>query len=140
MLNPELKAELKPGLRLAVFSIKKNSRGDAIWVRVGNAWVNKDLSLNVYLDVLPMHGTLHLRETPDTRKEMADLAAIEAASAPVDDRAMLAAATAQQNYRATLAAERAAMTAHASPRPLLPEPASPRSLLSAEPYGTEVHQ
>lgn len=49
------------GVRYAVFSIKKNRNGST-WVRAGSAWVNRDGSMNVYLDVLPLDGTLHVRE------------------------------------------------------------------------------
>ena len=31
------------------------------WVRIGGAWTNKDGSLNVILDALPLNGTLHIR-------------------------------------------------------------------------------
>jgi hypothetical protein len=49
---------------LAVFSIRE-ARGGSIWVRAGTAFVNKDGSLNVKLDVLPLDGRLHVRETPE---------------------------------------------------------------------------
>lgn len=51
----------KPGERLVVFSIKPSAEGGSVWVRAGSAWVNRDGSLNVYLDVLPLDGKLHLR-------------------------------------------------------------------------------
>ena len=51
------------GKRLAVFSIRENSKtGNATWVRAGTAFVNKDLSLNILLDCLPLDGKLHVRE------------------------------------------------------------------------------
>lgn len=59
---------LSPGKRLAVFSIRENSKGVSIWVRAGNASVNKDGSLNVYLDVLPIDGRLHVREAGEKRE------------------------------------------------------------------------
>jgi hypothetical protein len=49
------------GQRFAVFSIRE-SNGKSIWVRAGSAWRNNDGSLNVYLDVLPLDGKLHIRE------------------------------------------------------------------------------
>ena len=55
--------------RLAVFSIRKKS-GGSIWVRAGSAFVNRDGSLNLYLDVLPLDGTLHVRE-PGEKRDMA---------------------------------------------------------------------
>lgn len=36
--------------------------GKSVWVRAGSAWENRDGSMNVYLDVLPLDGMLHLRE------------------------------------------------------------------------------
>lgn len=36
-------------------------------MRAGSAFVNKDGSLNVLLDVLPLDGKLHVREAGDKR-------------------------------------------------------------------------
>ncbi len=59
---------LVPGKRLTVFSLKKNERsGATVWVRAGNAYVNKDGSMNIWLDVLPLNGTLHIRETQEKK-------------------------------------------------------------------------
>jgi hypothetical protein len=59
---------LVPGKRLAVFSIRKMERGDgSVWVRAGSAFVNKDGSMNVLLDVLPLDGKLHVREAGEKR-------------------------------------------------------------------------
>jgi hypothetical protein len=52
---------LTAGKRLAVFSIREN-KGGSVWVRAGSAFVNRDGSLNVLLDVLPLDGRLHVRE------------------------------------------------------------------------------
>ncbi|MBI3181311.1 MAG: hypothetical protein HYZ28_04130 [Myxococcales bacterium] len=57
---------LEKGKKLAVFSIRKLD-GGSVWTRAGSAWVNKDGSLNVYLDVLPMDGKLHVREPGEKR-------------------------------------------------------------------------
>lgn len=57
------------GKRYTVFSIRKAERGDAsVWTRAGNAFLNKDGSLNLYLDVLPMSGVLHVREAVEERR------------------------------------------------------------------------
>jgi hypothetical protein len=53
--------------KLAVFSIR-NIQGGHIWVRAGSAFVNRDGSMNVHLDVLPLDGKLHVRE-PGERKD-----------------------------------------------------------------------
>jgi hypothetical protein len=57
---------LVAGKRLAVFSIRE-SKGGSIWVRAGSAFVNKDGSMNVLLDVLPLDGKLHVREAGEKR-------------------------------------------------------------------------
>ncbi len=62
---------LVPGRRLAVFSIrdlrKDGKEGPVIWVRAGHAFVNRDGSMNVTLDVLPIDGKLHVREAGEKR-------------------------------------------------------------------------
>ena len=57
---------LMAGKRLAVFSIREG-KGGSIWVRAGSAFVNKDGSLNLLLDVLPLDGKLHVREAAEKR-------------------------------------------------------------------------
>lgn len=64
---------LVSGKRLAVFSIREG-RGGSIWVRAGSAFVNKDGSLNVLLDVLPLDGRLHVREAAEKREGAAGAA------------------------------------------------------------------
>lgn len=55
---------MKQGIRLAVYSIKESSLkgGSSQWIKAGSAYLNRDDSLNVYLDVLPLDGKLHIRE------------------------------------------------------------------------------
>ncbi|MCU0695101.1 MAG: hypothetical protein SFW67_24660 [Myxococcaceae bacterium] len=50
--------------RLTVFSIREGRNG-SIWVRAGKATLNGDGSLSLELDVLPLDGKLHVRETPE---------------------------------------------------------------------------
>lgn len=55
------------GKRYSVFSIKETKGKDgapsgSVWVRAGSAWINRDGSMNIYLDVLPLDGKLHVRE------------------------------------------------------------------------------
>jgi hypothetical protein len=57
---------LTAGKRLAVFSIREG-KGGSVWVRAGSAFVNRDGSLNVLLDVLPLDGKLHVREAGEKR-------------------------------------------------------------------------
>ena len=57
---------MEVGKRYTVFSVnnRSGSTGKAsVWIKAGIAFVNKDGSLNVYLDVLPLDGKLHIRET-----------------------------------------------------------------------------
>jgi hypothetical protein len=41
---------------------KEGTRKEDFWVRVGVAFENKDGSLNVKLNALPVNGTLHIRD------------------------------------------------------------------------------
>ena len=61
--------------RLQVFSIKEIREGTEtkkLWLKAGSAWVNRDGSINVYLDVLPLDGKLHIREARDEKTEAAN--------------------------------------------------------------------
>jgi hypothetical protein len=62
------------GKRLAVFSIREG-KGGTVWVRAGSAFVNKDGSLNVLLDVLPLDGKLHVREAGERHQPASEAAA-----------------------------------------------------------------
>lgn len=62
---------LGQGKRLQVFSIKEEKDGNekrTTWVKAGHAWVNRDGSMNVYLDVLPLDGKLHVREAVEEKR------------------------------------------------------------------------
>jgi hypothetical protein len=54
---------LVPGKRYAVFAIRTTKNGQTIWVRAGVAFVQPDDSMNLTLDVLPLDGQLHIRES-----------------------------------------------------------------------------
>ena len=45
-----------------VFTIVKKEGKDNYWLNVGMAFVNKDGSLNVLLNALPVNGELHIRD------------------------------------------------------------------------------
>lgn len=53
--------------RKEVFHIVEREGHDPIWARIGIAFVNRDESLNLYLDMLPINGRLHVRD-PRPRK------------------------------------------------------------------------
>ena len=47
----------------AVYTIIENTgNGEDYWQRVGSAWTNKDGSINLSLNALPLNGKLHIRE------------------------------------------------------------------------------
>ncbi len=49
--------------RKAVFTVRQRGEGQkAFWCRVGSAFVNKDGSLSILLDALPLDGKLVVRE------------------------------------------------------------------------------
>src|SRR5450432_4219488 len=58
---------LVPGKRYSVFSIRTTKKHETIWIRAGFAYVKPDDSMNITLDVLPMDGQLHVRETGEKR-------------------------------------------------------------------------
>lgn len=69
---------LVTGKRYQVFSIKETQGGKdgkertTVWVKAGSAWINRDGSMNVYLDVLPLDGRLHVREYAEKRDASGD--------------------------------------------------------------------
>jgi len=59
-----------PSRRLVVYTIiEKPGIEKGYWARIGNAWVNRDQSINIQLDALPVNGKLHVRE-PKERPEV----------------------------------------------------------------------
>jgi hypothetical protein len=59
----------------AVYTIVENlnkggGKGDKkYWIRVGVAFLNRDGSLNVRLDAMPVNGTLHIRDQPSAEEQ-----------------------------------------------------------------------
>ena len=49
-----------------VFVISDEKEGRSRWVKVGAAFVNRDGSINAYLDALPLDGKLHIRDRRTT--------------------------------------------------------------------------
>lgn len=39
------------------------------WVKVGVAFINRDQSLNIHLDALPVNGLLQVRDRPKEKKK-----------------------------------------------------------------------
>jgi hypothetical protein len=46
----------------AVFTVVERSPGKSHWTRVGVGFVNRDGSMNLKLDAIPVNGTLQVRE------------------------------------------------------------------------------
>ena len=54
-------------VKKAVFTVTE--RGDrSYWTRIGAAFTNKDGSLTVRLDAVPVNGTLQIRDEDPTRR------------------------------------------------------------------------
>lgn len=61
-----------------VYTIIERGRGRRVWLRVGVAFVNRDQSLNVRLDAVPISGQLHIREAPPPGSRESDPSALGA--------------------------------------------------------------
>jgi hypothetical protein len=51
----------------AIYESKNDGRDRARWVRVGVAFPNRDGSLNVLLDALPLSGRLQIRDRVESQ-------------------------------------------------------------------------
>jgi hypothetical protein len=55
---------------LAVYTVVEKPGSDRnYWTRVGAAWINRDQSINVTLDALPVNGKLHIREAVERARD-----------------------------------------------------------------------
>jgi hypothetical protein len=54
--------------------IEKNGK-TLYWLRLGTAFINKDNSINVYLDAMPMNSKLHLRDWDEKDERRTDASA-----------------------------------------------------------------
>ncbi len=52
-----------------VYTIVNNGNEKSYWIRIGVAFVNKDGSLNVKLNALPVNGSLHIRDKSERDEE-----------------------------------------------------------------------
>jgi hypothetical protein len=56
--------------RLIAYTVVEWGEGKSYWLRVGNAFENRDGSLNVYLDAIPVNGRLQIRQyAPDDERD-----------------------------------------------------------------------
>ncbi|MFO0604440.1 MAG: hypothetical protein U0324_14750 [Polyangiales bacterium] len=52
----------------SVYAITEREGRASIWTRIGGAWNNKDGSITVRLDALPVSGILQVRDVEDRRE------------------------------------------------------------------------
>lgn len=64
MSNKGTKNDTKRAKNLAVYTIVASGSKDTkdFWQRIGSAFLNKDGSMSVLLNALPVNGKLHIRE------------------------------------------------------------------------------
>lgn len=57
-----------------VYTVVDRGQGKSIWVRVGTGFTNRDGSLNLRLDAIPVNGMLQVREwdSGDRRSDALD--------------------------------------------------------------------
>ena len=48
---------------------EREGQDSAFWSKIGVAFVNRDDSLNVILDAIPLTGKIHIRERSTTNKK-----------------------------------------------------------------------
>lgn len=59
----------------AAYNIIERAGGKRIWSRIGTAFKNRDGSMNIFLDSLPLGGKLQIREDDrETQRERGSLA------------------------------------------------------------------
>ena len=49
-------------VKIAYTVVEREKDGREFWVRIGAAFVNRDGSLHVRLDAMPVNGKLHIRD------------------------------------------------------------------------------
>ena len=59
----------RPTHKIVYTIIEREDPDPNIWRRAGTAFVNKDGSLNVYLDSLPLNGQLHIRDPREDKRD-----------------------------------------------------------------------
>jgi hypothetical protein len=70
----------------AVYTIiERGGEKRSLWLRIGTARVNKDLSLNVKLDAMPTNGMIHIRDYEPPAERLARLSATPSPSFSAGD-------------------------------------------------------
>lgn len=62
------------GLKL-VYAIVNRQNARTVWIRVGTGWSNRDGSMNLQLDAIPMTGVLQVRDMFPAREAGYELVA-----------------------------------------------------------------
>lgn len=65
-MHNEMQAPVVNRQTKSVFTIIERPNGKNYWARIGAGWVNRDGSISIRLDALPVNGTLQVRD-PDER-------------------------------------------------------------------------
>jgi hypothetical protein len=63
--NPNASARPLPR---PVYTIIEREGARSIWTRIGGAWTNKDGSVTIRLDALPVNGILQVRDADERRE------------------------------------------------------------------------
>jgi len=74
--------------RLAVYNIiERRGMKKSLWSRIGSAFINRDGSINVFLDSFPVDGKLQVREIRDEDRPATERASVAASPAPIEAEA-----------------------------------------------------
>jgi hypothetical protein len=57
----------------AVYTVIDRGQGKSFWVRIGVGFTNRDGSINLRLDAIPVNGTLQVREWSDPFERRGDV-------------------------------------------------------------------
>jgi hypothetical protein len=79
----------------AVYTVVERGPGKSHWTRVGVGFVNRDGSINLKLDAIPVNGTLQVREWEPAERFNANGERSRREAAPAAPRAQAAPAPAQ---------------------------------------------
>jgi hypothetical protein len=70
-----------------VYTVVDRGQGKSIWVRVGTGFTNRDGSLNLRLDAIPVNGMLQVREW-DSGERRSDSAEVPQLRSGARDKAL----------------------------------------------------
>ena len=60
---------MNPGMKKVLCPVTNKKTDKTYWMRIGNAFINRDGSTNVYLDAYPANGRLQIRDFDDRDAE-----------------------------------------------------------------------